>query len=66
MICLIYVIADAVTVALATDVLASLLSSYTYYKNKNINLKRGFLVTITAFVGQFLEVIVVMYLVIIA
>lgn len=47
MICLIYVIADSVTVALASDVLASLLSSYTYYKNKNINLKRGFLVTIT-------------------
>lgn len=42
---------DAVTVALASDVLASLLSAYTYYKNKNIDLKRGALVTITAFVG---------------
>lgn len=42
---------DAVTVALASDVLASLLSAYTYYKNKNIDLKRGVYVTITAFVG---------------
>lgn len=42
---------DAVTVALASDVLASLLSAYTYYKNKNIDVKRGCLVTITAFVG---------------
>lgn len=43
---------DAVTVALASDVLASLLSAYTYYKNKNIDVKRGCLVTITAFVGS--------------
>ncbi len=42
---------DAVTVALASDVLASLLSAYTYYKNRNIDLKRGGLVTITAFFG---------------
>lgn len=42
---------DAVTVALASDVLASLLSAYTYAKNKNIDLKRGSLVTITAFIG---------------
>lgn len=42
---------DAVTVALASDVLASLLSSYTYYKNKNIDIKRGMLVTLMAFVG---------------
>lgn len=42
---------DAVTVALAADVLASLLSAYTYYKNQNIDMKRGFLVTITAFIG---------------
>ena len=42
---------DAVTVALASDVLASLLSAYTYYKNKNIDIKRGMLVTITAFLG---------------
>ena len=28
---------DAVTVALASDVFASLLSAYTYYKNKNID-----------------------------
>jgi uncharacterized membrane protein YfcA len=42
---------NAVTVALAADVLASLLTAYTYYKNKNIDLKNGILVTITAFVG---------------
>lgn len=42
---------DAVTVALAADVLASMLSAYTYYKNQNIDLKNGSLVTITAFVG---------------
>lgn len=42
---------DAVTVALASDVLASLLSAYTYYKNKNIDIKNGALVTITAFLG---------------
>lgn len=42
---------DAVTVALASDVLASMLSAYTYYKNKNIDLKNGGLVTITAFLG---------------
>lgn len=42
---------DAVTVALASDVLASLLSAYTYYRNKNIDLKRGSLVTVTAFLG---------------
>lgn len=42
---------DDVTVALAADVLASLLAAYTYYKNKNIDLKNGMLVTITAFVG---------------
>ena len=42
---------DAVTVALASDVLASLLSAYTYYKNRNMDVKRGLLVTLTAFVG---------------
>ena len=45
---------DAVTVALASDVLASLLSAYPYYKNKNIDLRRGALVTITAFLGTVL------------
>lgn len=43
---------DAVTVALASDVLASMLSAYTYYKNKNIDLKNGSLATITAFLGS--------------
>lgn len=42
---------DAVTVALASDVLASMLSAYTYYKNNNIDIKRGALVTTTAFIG---------------
>lgn len=42
---------DAVTVALASDVFASLLSAYTYYKNRNIDVKRGLLVTLTAFAG---------------
>ena len=42
---------DAVTVALSADVLASLLSAYTYYKNKNIDLKRGSLVGLTALLG---------------
>ena len=32
---------DAVTVALAADVLASMLTAYTYYKNKNIDLKKA-------------------------
>lgn len=42
---------NAVTVALASDVLASLLSAYTYYKNGNIDMKRGALVMVTAFIG---------------
>lgn len=42
---------DAVTVALTSDVLASLLTAYTYYKNKNIDAKRGLLVGATALVG---------------
>lgn len=42
---------DAVTVALASDVLASLLTAYTYYKNKNIDIKRGLMIGSTALVG---------------
>ena len=42
---------DAVTVALAADVLASMLTAYTYYRNKNIDLKNGVFVAITAFLG---------------
>ena len=42
---------DAVTVALTADIIASLLTAYTYYKNKNIDLKNGILVAITAFIG---------------
>lgn len=42
---------NAVTVALASDVLASLLTSYTYAKNKNIDMKRGLLVGVIALIG---------------
>ena len=42
---------DAVTVALAADVLASLLTAYTYQKNKNIDIKRGLMVGTTALCG---------------
>ncbi|MDO4467753.1 MAG: sulfite exporter TauE/SafE family protein [Bacillota bacterium] len=42
---------DAVTVALAADVLASMLTANTYRKNKNIDMKRGVLVGFTALVG---------------
>ena len=45
---------DAVTIALAADVLASLFSAYTYYKNGNIDLKNGWLMAMTAFVGAVL------------
>lgn len=45
---------DAVTVALSADVLASLLSAYTYYRNKNIDLRRGSLVGGTALIGTIL------------
>ncbi len=43
---------DAVTVALAADILASLFTAATYYKNKNIDIKRGALVAVTAFLGS--------------
>ena len=42
---------DAVTVALCSDVLASLLSAYTYHKNGNIDIKRGSMVGLTALLG---------------
>ena len=42
---------DAVTVALTADVLASLLTAYTYRKNKNIDVKRGLLIGSTALLG---------------
>ena len=42
---------DAVTVALASDVLASLLTSYTYARNRNIDIKRGLLVGVIALIG---------------
>lgn len=42
---------NAVTIALASDVLASLLSAYTYYKNNNIDIRRGLIVMLTAFIG---------------
>ncbi|MCD8013161.1 MAG: TSUP family transporter [Lachnospiraceae bacterium] len=42
---------DAVTVALASDVLASLLTATTYHRNKNIDMKRGVLVGTIALIG---------------
>lgn len=42
---------NAVTVALSADVLASLMTTYTYRKNNNIDTKRGLLVGITALLG---------------
>lgn len=41
---------DVVAIALASDVLASALSAYTYYRNKNIDIKRGLLILGPAFV----------------
>lgn len=43
---------DAVTVALAADVLASMFTAITYHKSGNIDIKRGSLVAITAFFGS--------------
>ena len=43
---------DAVTVALASDVLASMFTAVTYHKSGNIDIKRGSLVAITAFFGS--------------
>lgn len=45
---------DAVTVALASDVLASLYSACIYAKNGNIDVKRGAIVAATAFAGSIL------------
>jgi len=42
---------DAVTVALDSDVLASMLTAYTYGKNRNIDIKRGLMVGMTALIG---------------
>ncbi|MBE7062838.1 MAG: sulfite exporter TauE/SafE family protein [Ruminococcaceae bacterium] len=42
---------DAVTVALAADIFSCLLSSYTYGKNKNIDLGRGLMIGVTALAG---------------
>ena len=42
---------DAVTVALSSDVLASLLTSITYARNRNIDIKRGLMVGFTALIG---------------
>lgn len=43
---------NAVTVALAADILASMFTAYTYHKNGNIDGKRGMLVGFTAFLGS--------------
>lgn len=45
---------DAVGIALASDVLASAASSATYWRNKNINIKSGFLMMAAAVVFAFL------------
>lgn len=45
---------DAVTVALAADVLASLLTAFTYRKNGNIALRQGGRIALTAFAGAVL------------
>lgn len=37
---------------MASDVLASLFTAVTYYKNKNIDVRRGLLVALTAFFGS--------------
>jgi uncharacterized membrane protein YfcA len=42
---------QAVGIALASDILASAVSTLQYWKNKNIDLKNGILVAITAFIG---------------
>lgn len=42
---------NAVTVALAADIFACMLASYTYGKNKNIDLRRGFMIGATALLG---------------
>lgn len=41
---------EAVGIALASDVLASAASAYTYHKNKNIDVKNGFVMLISVLV----------------
>lgn len=45
---------EAVGIALASDVLASAVSAYTYGKNKNIDLKNGLIMMITVLVFTFI------------
>lgn len=49
---------EAVGIALASDILASAISAYTYGKNKNLDIKNGFVMMITVlvftFVGSFI------------
>ena len=40
---------DVVAISLASDVLASAISAFTYYKNKNIDIKRGLIILGPAF-----------------
>ncbi len=42
----------AITIALFTDVFASLASAYTFWKNGNINLKKGMFLTIFVVIGS--------------
>ena len=41
---------EAIGIALASDVLASAVSSYTYYKNKNIDIKNGLVMMVTVLI----------------
>lgn len=41
---------EAIGIALASDVLASAVSAYTYYKNKNIDIKNGIVMLITTLI----------------
>lgn len=45
---------EAVGIALASDVLASAVSAYTYGKNKNIDIKNGLIIMITVLVFTFI------------
>ena len=52
---------QAVGIALASDVLASAVSSYTYGKNKNLDIKNGLIMMLTVYncrqlFGQFITV----------
>lgn len=45
---------EAVGIALASDVLASAVSAYTYGKNKNLDIKNGFVMMIAVLIFTFI------------